>query len=40
MDYENKVSDLKFLLQKAERDMQYKDEEIKHFKKIARDLAE
>ena len=31
---------MQFVLKKAERDISFKEEEIKHVKKVARELAE
>lgn len=40
MHYEKRIGDLMLTLQKQERDILYKDEEIKSIKNIARDVAE
>lgn len=40
LELEHVVQELQLQLQKVQRDIAYKDEEIKHFKKMARDLAE
>jgi hypothetical protein len=40
MDYEKRISDFMLTIQKQERDILYKDEEIKSIKNIARDVAE
>lgn len=40
MHYEKRIGDLMLTMQKQERDILYKDEEIKSIKNIARDVAE
>lgn len=40
LTYEKRISELMMTLQKQERDILYKDEEIKSIKNIARDVAE
>ena len=40
MHYEKRIGDLMMTMQKQERDILYKDEEIKSIKNIARDVAE
>jgi hypothetical protein len=40
MQYEKKISDLTLEIQKMERDINFKDEELKSIKSIARDVAE
>lgn len=40
MQYEKKISELNMALQKMERDISYKDEEIRSIKNIAREVAE
>lgn len=40
LNYERRIADLLMNIQKQERDLLYKDEEIKSIKNIARDVAE
>lgn len=40
MQYEKRIAEMLMTMQKQERDILYKDEEIKSIKNIARDLAE
>lgn len=40
MNYEKRIAEMLMTIQKQERDILYKDEEIKSIKNIARDLAE
>ena len=40
MMYEKRIADLMMTLQKQERDITFKDQEIKSVKNIARDVAE
>ena len=40
MQYEKRIAEMLMNIQKQERDILYKDEEIKSIKNIARDLAE
>jgi hypothetical protein len=40
MNYEKSIAEMLMTIQKQERDILYKDEEIKSIKNIARDLAE
>ena len=40
MKYEKRLSELMMTVQKQERDLLYKDEELKSIKNIARDVAE
>lgn len=40
MQYEKRIAEMLMTIQKQERDILYKDEEIKSIKNIARDLAE
>ena len=40
MSYEKRIAEMLMTMQKQERDILYKDEEIKSIKNIARDLAE
>lgn len=38
--FEQTMKELQFKIKQQERDISFKDEEVKHYKKIARDLAE
>ena len=40
MNYEKRIQEMMLNMQKLERDIAYKDEEIKNVKNIARDVAE
>lgn len=40
LEYEKRIQDLMLTIQKQERDISYKEEEIKSIKNIARDVAE
>lgn len=40
MVYEKRIADMMMTMQKQERDILYKDEELKSIKNIARDVAE
>ncbi len=40
MGYEKRIAEMLMQMQKQERDILYKDEEVKSIKNIARDLAE
>ncbi len=40
MSYEKRIAEMLLTIQKQERDILYKDEEIKSVKNIARDVAE
>ena len=40
MQYEKRIAEMLMTIQKQERDILYKDEEIRSIKNIARDLAE
>jgi len=40
MVYEKRIAEMMMTMQKQERDILYKDEELKSIKNIARDVAE
>jgi hypothetical protein len=40
LSYEKRLSEMLMTVQKQERDLLYKDEELKSIKNIARDVAE
>jgi len=40
LNYEKRIQDLMLTIQKQERDISYKEEEVKSIKHIARDVAE